>query len=47
MDLSCDNTKGTVPWGEGRRLLVLPGSRERAYKDLSLLLRALSKISER
>lgn len=47
MDLSCDNTKETVPWGEGRRLLVLPGSRERAYKDLGLLLRALSKISER
>lgn len=47
MDLSCDNTKGIVPWGEGRRLLVLPGSRERAYKDLELLLRALTKISER
>lgn len=47
MDLSCDNTKGTVPWGEGRRILVLPGSRSRAYKDLNLLLHVLSKISER
>ena len=47
MDLSCDNTKGTALWGEGRRILVLPGSRDRAYEDLGLLLRTLDKISER
>ena len=32
-------------WGTGRKILVLPGSRSRAYKDLPLLLETLEKIA--
>jgi len=41
MDLICDNNHGEDPWdisGDVTRVLLLPGSRNRAYKDISLLL---------
>ncbi len=47
MDLLCDNTNEVSCWEEGRRILVLPGSRSRAYKDLMLLLSALELISRK
>ncbi len=34
-------------WGNGRRILILPGSRSRAYKDLGLLLASLKLISQK
>lgn len=42
MDLTCDNTNGTFEWpGEKEvRVLLLPGSRKRAYHDMKLLLDA-------
>lgn len=43
MDLLCDNKEGDHPWtgnGEKTRILLLPGSRERAYRDMSLILQA-------
>lgn len=47
MDLSCDNINEVNCWGDGRRVLVLPGSRERTYRDLPLLLSALELLSEK
>ncbi len=47
MDLLSDQTHKINLWGKGRRILILPGSRSRAYKDLKLLLSALKLISER
>lgn len=44
MDLVSDNIKEPL-WGEGRRILLLPGSRNRAYNDLKLLLDTLQLIS--
>lgn len=41
MDLLCDNNEGDSPWTrdeEISRILLLPGSRERAYRDMSLIL---------
>ncbi len=46
MDLLGDNNKKESIWGPGRRILLLPGSRPRAYRDLSLLLSTLKKMSE-
>ncbi len=49
MDLTCDNTIEKVSWGEkdGFRVLLLPGSRRRAYEDVRLLLDAVELLSER
>jgi tetraacyldisaccharide 4'-kinase len=49
MDLTCDNTIEKVAWGEkdGFRVLLLPGSRSRAYQDVRLLLDAVELLSER
>lgn len=49
MDLTCDNTIERVSWGEkdGFRVLLLPGSRRRAYEDVRLLLDAVELLSER
>lgn len=44
MDLQSINGKSSL-WGDGRRILVLPGSRSRAYRDLQMLLDTLKKIS--
>ena len=49
MDLTCDNTIEKVSWGEkdGFRVLLLPGSRRRAYEDVRLLLDAVELLSGR
>ncbi|MGI6075910.1 MAG: tetraacyldisaccharide 4'-kinase [Pyramidobacter sp.] len=47
MDLLSDGETKKTLWGRGRRILVLPGSRNRAYKDLNLLLEALTLIAEK
>lgn len=47
MDLLGDRGAEAPLWGEGRRILVLPGSRSRAYRDLNLLLQALLLLSEK
>jgi len=46
MDITCDNTIEPVSWGEdGRpRVLLLPGSRRRAYDDLHLLLQSVDRV---
>jgi len=46
MDLTCDNTIETVPWGETGKpgVLLLPGSRRRAYDDVRLLLDAVERL---
>ncbi|MDI9371003.1 MAG: tetraacyldisaccharide 4'-kinase [Synergistaceae bacterium] len=48
MDITCDNTIEPVPWGADDlpRILLLPGSRRRAYDDLRLLLRAVERVQE-
>ena len=48
MDLTCDNTIEEVPWGaEGvPHVLLLPGSRRRAYEDVKLLLDAAELLTE-
>lgn len=38
MDLVGDNRTGNFGWPEGKRVLILPGSRDRAYSDFRLLL---------
>lgn len=49
MDLTCDNTIEKVSWGykDGFRILLLPGSRRRAYEDVRLLLDAVELLSGR
>ncbi len=47
MDLRCDPAGRKNLWGEGRRILVLPGSRSRAYADAGLLLETIRLIAER
>ena len=47
MDLQCDAERRKNLWRTGRRILVLPGSRGRAYRDLHLVLGALEKIASR
>lgn len=49
MDLTCDNTIETVSWGEENlpRVLLLPGSRRRAYDDVALLLGAVELLNAR
>ncbi len=49
MDLTCDNTIEKVSWGKkgGFRVLLLPGSRRRAYEDVRLLLDAVELLSGR
>ena len=46
MDITCDNTIEPVSWGSENapRILLLPGSRRRAYDDLVLLLQAVERI---
>ena len=48
MDITCDNNIEPVSWGEDDlpRVLLLPGSRRRAYDDLYLLLRAVERVQE-
>jgi tetraacyldisaccharide 4'-kinase len=48
MDLTCDNTIEPVSWGrdDAPRILLLPGSRRRAYDDLRLLLNAVEHMQE-
>jgi len=50
MDLASDNNNWTLedPWprGEGYRVLLLPGSRQNAYRDVRLLLKAAELIRE-
>lgn len=38
MDLVGDNRTGGFAWPKGKRVLILPGSRDRAYSDVRLLL---------
>ncbi len=38
MDLVGDNRTGSFGWPDGKRVLILPGSRDRAYSDFRLLL---------
>lgn len=47
MDLTCDNTIKTVSWGgeKGFSVLLLPGSRRRAYEDVRLLLDAAELLN--
>lgn len=47
MDLHDESGERRTEWGTGRRILLLPGSRPRAYKDLQLLLDTLRLLSER
>ncbi|MDR3322140.1 MAG: tetraacyldisaccharide 4'-kinase [Synergistaceae bacterium] len=48
MDLAIDADLCDDPWGEGRpRVLLLPGSRPRAYDDISLLLDAVKLLDEK
>jgi len=46
MDITCDNTIEPVLWGSENnpRILLLPGSRRRAYDDLCLLLQAVEEM---
>ncbi len=44
-DLLCDSSQKVCLWGSGRRILILPGSRSRAYEDVKLLLASLKLIS--
>ncbi|MEN2996676.1 MAG: hypothetical protein ABC360_06735 [Acetomicrobium sp.] len=50
MDLASDNNNWTLedPWpkAEGYRVLLLPGSRQNAYRDVRLLLNAAELIRE-
>jgi len=49
MDLLCDNNEGDSPWSsdeERSRILLLPGSRERAYRDMSLILQTALLLRE-
>lgn len=48
MDLINDSVKDKDPWGEGsgRRILLLPGSRSRAYQDMDMLLDAAALIHD-
>lgn len=46
MDLVSDNIKEPM-WGNGRRILLLPGSRSRAYKNVRLLLDSMQLISHK
>lgn len=36
MDLACEDSRSRPQWGEGVRLLTLPGSRPRTYDDVKL-----------
>ena len=47
MDLQCDRRDSVQLWQSGTRILVLPGSRGRAYRDLSFVLAALEKIAQK
>lgn len=49
MDLASPSEASTLEWPgfEGRRILLLPGSRSRAYGEFSLLLDAASRIEKR
>ncbi len=48
MDLAWDNKESTLElWGEGRRVLLLPGSRLRAYRDVGLLLDTVEIMGQR
>ena len=49
MDLTCDNTIEAVSWGKAglSHVLLLPGSRRRAYGDMRLLLEAVEVLQER
>ena len=47
MDLQCDLKDSVQLWQNGARILVLPGSRGRAYRDLSLVLAALENIAQK
>ncbi len=45
MDLAWDNKKVEASlWEDGRRVLLLPGSRQRAYKDIGLLLETVERM---
>lgn len=48
MDLTCDGTIEAVSWGEGEafKVLLLPGSRRRAYEDVRLLLDAAELLHQ-
>ena len=50
MDLTGDNNNAACkdPWTdkEGRRILLLPGSRQDAYKDVRLLLKAAELVTK-
>ena len=50
MDLAGDNNNAACkdPWTdkEGRRILLLPGSRQDAYKDVRLLLKAAELVTK-
>lgn len=48
MDLLDDVRKPSFAWqGSGAKVLLLPGSRERAYADISLVLGAAEKLAEK
>ena len=46
MDLQCDESERKDLWHNGTKILILPGSRNRAYTDLQLVLGTLKKIAE-
>jgi tetraacyldisaccharide 4''-kinase len=48
MDLALEADADADPWGglEGPRVMLLPGSRPRAYRDIGLLLSAVERISQ-
>jgi len=48
MDLIGDNEEGDFSWpSEGDRVLILPGSRNRAYEDVRLLLKSVVIVAAR
>ena len=46
MDLQCDESERKDLWQNGTKILILPGSRNRAYTDLQLVLGTLETIAE-
>ncbi|MDD4837450.1 MAG: tetraacyldisaccharide 4'-kinase [Dethiosulfovibrio sp.] len=47
MDLVGDNRMGGFVWPSGKRVLILPGSRDRAYSDVRLILDSASEMSKK
>ncbi|MDD4265023.1 tetraacyldisaccharide 4'-kinase [Aminobacterium colombiense] len=49
MDLTCDNNSGYFQWPKekGARVLLLPGSRQRAYDDMKMLLDAVEFLNKK